>query len=126
MVEISWDRLHSKTNKYKIKQIEEALSLPMNISDEMLKNLKAEVRKKLKEESKVTSGMKKNITNQLQALREEEKILFKGYVQGKCDEEMYNEIRLKLLKNAMLCKKQWTGIMQQIPKLTIYVKKSLM
>ena len=79
-----------------LKQIEEALSLPMNISDEMLKNLKAEVRKKLKEESKVTSGMKKNITDQLQALREEEKILFKGYVQGKCDEEIYNEMKAEI------------------------------
>jgi len=79
-----------------LKQIEEALSLPMNISDEMLKNLKAEVRKKLKEESKVTASMKKNITEQLQALREEEKILFKGYVQGKCDEEMYNEMKAEI------------------------------
>ena len=79
-----------------LKQIEKALSLPMNISDDMLKNLKAEVRKKLKEESKVTSGMKKNITDQLQALREEEKILFKGYVQGKCDEEMYNELKTEI------------------------------
>ena len=69
----------------------------MNISDEMVKNLKAEVRKKLKEESKVTSGMKKNITDQLQALREEEKILFKGYVQGKCDEEMYNEMKAEIV-----------------------------
>lgn len=46
MVEISWDRLHSKTNKYKI--------------------------------------------------GEEEKILFKGYVQGKCDEEMYNEMKAEI------------------------------
>ena len=79
-----------------LKQIEEALSLPMNISDEMIKNIKAEVRKKLKEESKVTASMKKNITEQLQALREEEKILFKGYVQGKCDEEMYNEMKVEI------------------------------
>ena len=64
----------------------------MNISDEMVKNLKAEVRKKLKEESKVTASMKK----QLQALREEEKILFKGYVQGKCNEEMYNEMKAEI------------------------------
>ena len=79
-----------------LKQIEEALSLPMNISDEMVKNLKAEVRKKLKEESRVTASMKRNITEQLQALREEEKILFKGYVQGKCDEEMYNEMKAEI------------------------------
>ncbi|MDY4819309.1 MAG: hypothetical protein SO206_03525 [Bacilli bacterium] len=68
----------------------------MNVSDEMVKNLKAEVRKKLKEESIVTASMKKNITEQLQALREEEKILFKGYVQGKCDEEMYNEMKAEI------------------------------
>ena len=40
----------------------------MNISDEMVKNLK----------------------------REEEKILFKGYVQGKCNEEMYNEMKAEI------------------------------
>lgn len=77
-------------------QLQKELSIPMNMSDEMLKNLKAEVRKKLKEESKVTASMKKNITDQLQALREEEKILFKGYVQGKCDEEMYNEMKAEI------------------------------
>ena len=45
-----------------LKQLEEELCLPMNISDEMLKNIKSEVKKQLKEERVNTATLKRDIT----------------------------------------------------------------
>ncbi len=77
-------------------QLEKELSVPMNISDEMLKNIKAEVRKKLKEKNQNTAALKRDITIRLNKLDEEAKTLFRGYVQGKCDEKMYSELKTEI------------------------------
>ncbi len=77
-------------------QLEKELSVPMNISDEMLKNIKAEVKKKLKEENQNTAALKRDITIRLNKLDEEAKNLFRGYVQGKCDEKMYSELKTEI------------------------------
>ena len=84
-------------NKEKIlKQLEEELCLPMNISDEMLKNIKSEVKKQLKEERVNTATLKRDITIKINQLDEQLKTLFRGYIQGKCDEKMYNELKTEI------------------------------
>ena len=77
-------------------QLEKELSLPMNISDDMLKNIRAEVKKHLKEENKNTATLKRDITIKLNDLDEQIKTLFRGYIQGKCDERMYNELKAEI------------------------------
>lgn len=79
-----------------LKQLEEELCLPMNISDEMLKNIKSEVKKQLKEERVNTATLKRDITIKIDKLDEEAKTLFRGYIQGKCDEKMYNELKTEI------------------------------
>ena len=68
----------------------------MNISDEMLKNIKSEVKKQLKEERVNTATLKRDITIKIDKLDEEAKTLFRGYIQGKCDEKMYNELKTEI------------------------------
>lgn len=75
-----------------LKQLEKELSLPLAVSDDMLKNIKAEVKKRLKEENINTANLKRDITIKLHDLDEQIKTLFRGYIQGKCDEKMYNEL----------------------------------
>lgn len=77
-------------------QLEKELCLPMNISDEMLKNIKSEVKKQLKEENINTASLKRDITIKLSGLDEQLKTLFRGYIQGKCDEKMYNELKTEI------------------------------
>lgn len=74
-------------------QLENELCLPMNFSDDMLTNIKSEVKKYLKEENKNTAVLKRDITIKLNDLDEQIKTLFRGYIQGKCDEKMYNELK---------------------------------
>lgn len=59
----------------------------MHLSDTMLKNLKSEIKKQLKEENINTAKLKRDITIKLNHLDEELKTLFRGYIQGKCDEK---------------------------------------
>ena len=68
----------------------------MNISDEMLKNIKSEVKKQLKEERVNTATLKRDITIKINDLDEQLKTLFRGYIQGKCDEKMYNELKTEI------------------------------
>lgn len=77
-------------------QLEEELSLPMDLNDDMLKNIKSEVKKRLKEENANTAALKSNITKKLTELDEQIKTLFRGYIQGKCDEKMYNELKTEI------------------------------
>lgn len=77
-------------------QLEKELCLPMNISDEMLKNIKSEVKKQLKEERVNTATLKRDITIKINQLDEQLKTLFRGYIQGKCDEKMYNELKTEI------------------------------
>lgn len=77
-------------------QLEKEFSLPMNISDEMLKCLKVEVRKKLKEENQNTTALKKDITEKLNQLKDKENRLFDFYLEGKCDETTYNQKRFEI------------------------------
>lgn len=77
-------------------QLEKEFSLPMNISDEMLKCLKAEIRKKLKEENQNTATLKKGITEKLNQLKDKENRLFDFYLEGKCDEQTYNQKRFEI------------------------------
>lgn len=77
-------------------QLEKELSLPMDINDDMLKNIKSEVKKQLKEENVNTAALKSNITKKLAELDEQIKTLFRGYIQGKCDEKMYNELKAEI------------------------------
>ena len=79
-----------------LKQLEEELSLPLAINDSMLKNIKSEVKKRLKEENINTSNLKRDITIKLNNLDEQIKTLFRGYIQGKCDEKMYNELKTEI------------------------------
>lgn len=79
-----------------LKQLEQELSLPLAISDDMLKNIKAEVKKQLKEENINTASLKRDITIKLSGLDEQLKTLFRGYIQGKCDEKMYNELKTEI------------------------------
>ena len=67
-------------------QLEKELSLPLAINDDMLKNIKSEVKKRLK----------RDITIKLNNLDEQIKTLFRGYIQGKCDEKMYNELKTEI------------------------------
>lgn len=76
--------------------MEQELSLPLVISDDMLKNIKSEVKKRLKEENANTAALKSNITKKLTELDEQIKTLFRGYIQGKCDEKMYNELKTEI------------------------------
>ena len=62
----------------------------------MLKNIKAEVKKQLKEENINTASLKRDITIKLSGLNEQLKTLFRGYIQGKCDEKMYNELKTEI------------------------------
>ena len=68
----------------------------MHLSDTMLKNLKSEIKKQLKEENINTAKLKRDITIKLNHLDEELKTLFRGYIQGKCDEKMYNELKAEI------------------------------
>lgn len=77
-------------------QLEQELSLPLAISDDMLKNIKSEVKKQLKEERVNTATLKRDITIKINKLDEEAKTLFRGYIQGKCDEKMYNELKAEI------------------------------
>ena len=79
-----------------LKQLENELCLPFAISDDMLKNIKAEVKKRLKEENINTANLKRDITIKLHDLDEQIKTLFRGYIQGKCDEKMYNELKTEI------------------------------
>lgn len=79
-----------------LQQLEQELSLPMNISDTMLNNIKAEVKKQLKAENINTTNLKRDITIKLNELDEEAKNLFRGYMKGKCDEKMYNELKTEI------------------------------
>ena len=79
-----------------LKQLEQELSLPLAISDDMLKNIKSEVKKRLKEENVNTANLKRDITIKLNNLDEQIKALFCGYIQGKCDEKMYNELKTEI------------------------------
>ena len=79
-----------------LKQLEEELSLPLAINDSMLKNIKSEVKKRLKEENVNTANLKRDITIKLNNLDEQIKTLFRGYIQGKCDEKMYNELKTEI------------------------------
>lgn len=40
--------------------------------------------------------MKRNITIKINELDEQAKALFRGYIQGKCDEKMYNELKTEI------------------------------
>ena len=77
-------------------QLENELCLPFAISDDMLKNIKSEVKKRLKEENVNTANLKRDITIKLNNLDEQIKTLFRGYIQGKCDEKMYNELKTEI------------------------------
>ena len=77
-------------------QLEKELALPMHLSDTMLKNLKSEIKKQLKEENINTANLKRDITIKLSDLDEQLKTLFRGYIQGKCDEKMYNELKTEI------------------------------
>lgn len=77
-------------------QLDNELSLPMDLSDDMLKNIKSEVKKHLKEENNNTAVLKRDITIKLNELDEQIKTLFRGYIQGKCDEKMYNELKTEI------------------------------
>ena len=77
-------------------QLENELCLPLAINDDMLKNIKSEVKKQLKEENANTAALKSNITKKLAELDEQIKTLFRGYIQGKCDEQMYNELKAEI------------------------------
>lgn len=79
-----------------LQQLEQELSLPINISDTMLKNIKSEVKKQLKAENINTTNLKRDITIKLNELDEEAKNLFRGYMKGKCDEKMYNELKTEI------------------------------
>lgn len=79
-----------------LQQLEQELSLPINISDTMLKNIKSEVKKQLKAENINTTNLKRDITIKLNELDEEAKNLFRGYMRGKCDEKMYNELKTEI------------------------------
>lgn len=79
-----------------LEQLQNELSLPMHLSDDMLKNLKSEIKKQLKEENANTASLKRDITIKLSGLDEQAKILFRGYIQGKCDEKMYNELKSEI------------------------------
>ena len=79
-----------------LQQLEKELSLPINISDTMLNNIKAEVKKQLKAENINTTNLKRDITIKLNELDEEAKNLFRGYMKGKCDEKMYNELKTEI------------------------------
>ena len=84
-------------NEAKILQkLEQELSLPINISDTMLNNIKSEVKKQLKAENINTTNLKRDITIKLNELDEEAKNLFRGYMKGKCDEKMYNELKTEI------------------------------
>ena len=77
-------------------QLEKELSLPLAVSDDMLKNIKAEVKKQLKEERVNTATLKRDITIKINQLDEQLKTLFRGYIQGKCNEKMYNELKTEI------------------------------
>ena len=62
----------------------------------MLKNIKSEVKKQLKEERVNTATLKRDITIKIDKLDEEAKTLFRGYIQGKCDEKMFNELKTEI------------------------------
>lgn len=62
----------------------------------MLNNIKAEVKKQLKAENINTGTLKRDITIKLNELDEEAKSLFRGYMRGKCDEKMYNELKTEI------------------------------
>ena len=62
----------------------------------MLKNIKSEVKKQLKAENINTTNLKRDITIKLNELDEEAKNLFRGYMRGKCDEKMYNELKTEI------------------------------
>ncbi len=79
-----------------LQQLEQELSLPINISDTMLNNIKSEVKKQLKAENINTTNLKRDITIKLNELDEEAKNLFRGYMKGKCDEKMYNELKTEI------------------------------
>lgn len=68
----------------------------MHLSDTMLKNLKSEIKKQLKAENINTANLKHDITIKLSDLDEQLKTLFRGYIQGKCDEKMYNELKTEI------------------------------
>lgn len=79
-----------------LKQLEDEPCLALAINDDMLKNIKSEVKKQLKEENANTAALKGNITKKLAELDEQVKTLFRGYIQGKCDEKMYNELKAEI------------------------------
>ncbi len=62
----------------------------------MLNNIKAEVKKQLKEERVNTATLKRDITIKINQLDEQLKTLFRGYIQGKCNEKMYNELKTEI------------------------------
>ena len=86
----------SRLFKYFQAQLEKELSLPLAINDDMLKNIKTEVKKRLQEENANTPSLKRDITIKLSGLDEQLKTLFRGYIQGKCDEKMYNELKTEI------------------------------
>ncbi len=79
-----------------LEQLQNELSLPMHLSDTMLKNIKSEVKRQLKKENTNTAALKRDITIKLSGLDEQAKTLFRGYIQGKCDEKMYNELKSEI------------------------------
>lgn len=79
-----------------LQQLEKELSQPFVMSDTMLKNIRSEVKRQLKEENVNTASLKREITIKLSGLDEQAKTLFRGYIQGKCDEQMYNELKAEI------------------------------
>ena len=79
-----------------LQQLEKELSQPLVMSDTMLKNIRSEVKRQLKEENVNTASLKREITIKLSGLDEQAKSLFRGYIQGKCDEQMYNELKAEI------------------------------
>ena len=79
-----------------LQQLEKELSQPLVMSDTMLKNIRSEVKRQLKEENVNAASLKREITIKLSGLDEQAKSLFRGYIQGKCDEQMYNELKAEI------------------------------
>lgn len=82
----------------------------------MLKNIKSEVKKQLKEERVNTATLKRDITIKINKLDEEVKTLFRGYIQGKCDEKMYNELKAEIELEKEKLQKIWTDTLRLTPK----------
>ena len=79
-----------------VEQLEKDMSFNINISDSMLIDLKRDIRERLTKENELQQNHKKDLLKQIEELRELDKLLFKYFLEHKCDEGTFNDNKTEI------------------------------